>query len=81
MIEWAPQSEHTMTYNEAVLYCQFCASDGHMDWRLPTYQEWCSEVYAGGWYNGRFGYLTSGNIVILNVKFHVRPVRFVVKDL
>ena len=42
MIECAPASEITMTYNEAVLYCMFCNYNGHRDWRLPTTDEYKS---------------------------------------
>jgi hypothetical protein len=36
MIEIAPMSKNKMTYDEAVLYCQFLDYNGHTDWRLPT---------------------------------------------
>ena len=29
-----------MTYDEAVLYCQFLDYDGYTNWRLPTRTEW-----------------------------------------
>jgi hypothetical protein len=40
MIEVAPSSDVWMTYNEAVIYCQFLEHNGHTDWRLPTYDEY-----------------------------------------
>lgn len=51
-IEIAPHSEKPMTYNEAVLYCAFCRHNGHSDWRLPTRDEYESDLYIGfaGWY-------------------------------
>ena len=40
MIDIAPSSSNTMTYEEALLYCQFLEYDGHRDWRMPTEEEW-----------------------------------------
>lgn len=39
MIERAPIPETRMTYDEAVLYCQFLEYKGYTDWRLPNYNE------------------------------------------
>jgi hypothetical protein len=36
MIEIAPSTENWMTYDNAVLYCQFLEYNEHKDWRLPT---------------------------------------------
>ena len=41
MIEYAQITDDNMTYDEAVLYCQFLDYNGHRDWRLPTLVEWC----------------------------------------
>jgi hypothetical protein len=52
MIEFAPRSENKMTYDEAILYCQFCNHDGHIDWRMPTYME-CAQAISilhNAWY-------------------------------
>jgi hypothetical protein len=40
MIELAPSSESRMSYDEALLYCQFCNHNGYTDWRLPTAYEY-----------------------------------------
>ena len=40
MIQIAPSSSDTMSYDEALLYCQFLEYDGHRDWRMPTMDEW-----------------------------------------
>lgn len=40
MIERAPMSEKRMTYDDAVLYCQFLEYNDHRDWRMPTRSEW-----------------------------------------
>jgi hypothetical protein len=51
MIEWAPRSKNIMTFDEAVLYCQFLDYGGHKDWRLPTKPEYNSaEHIEGVWY-------------------------------
>ena len=39
MIEVAPPS-NAMSYDDALLYCQFLEYDGHRDWRIPTVDEW-----------------------------------------
>lgn len=57
MIELAPILENEMTYNEAILYCQFLEYKGYSDWRLPTKDEYFAEdeIVTGcwntGWYN------------------------------
>ena len=44
-LQWGIKTENRMTYDEAVLYCQFLKEDGYGDWRLPTKDEfvydWC----------------------------------------
>jgi hypothetical protein len=47
MIEIAPRSENAMTYDEAILYCQFLDYKGHTDWRMPTLDE---TIRHHGWY-------------------------------
>lgn len=39
-IEVAPISKNEMTYEEAILYCQFLEHNGCRDWRLPTLDEY-----------------------------------------
>lgn len=39
-IEVAPRSKNEMTYEEAILYCQFLEHGGYRDWRLPTLDEY-----------------------------------------
>lgn len=40
MIDIAPSSSDTMTYDDALLYCQFLEYDGYRDWCMPTEEEW-----------------------------------------
>lgn len=47
MIERAP-CVFGVTYEEAVLYCQFLDYNGHKDWRLPTRSEHNEDLT--GWY-------------------------------
>ena len=42
MIEFAPRSKNVMTYDEALLYCQFLDYGDHKDWRLPVEDEYSS---------------------------------------
>lgn len=53
MIEQAPGSRINLSYDEAVLYCQFLDYNGHQDWRLPTYKEWKDSPGLVGWYLDR----------------------------
>lgn len=53
MIVIAPLTENTMSYDEALLYCAFLDYNGHRDWRLPTRDEYDSNVSIWGWYAGR----------------------------
>lgn len=43
-IEYAPLSEHEMTFDEAVLYCTFCRHNNHTDWRIPTWEEFLASI-------------------------------------
>lgn len=45
MIELAPTSDKPMTYDEALMYCMFLEHSGKKGWRLPTVDEWLSEVH------------------------------------
>ena len=53
MIELASLTENKMTYDEAILYCQFCNHNGHRDWRLPTRDEYGNNDKIWGWFAGR----------------------------
>jgi hypothetical protein len=53
MIEFAPSTKHEMTYDEAILYCQFLEYNGHTDWRLPTQNEYRNQSAILGWYTDR----------------------------
>lgn len=44
MIQAAPPTNDDMTYEEAIVYCQFCTHNGYTDWRLPTWDECCSSA-------------------------------------
>lgn len=50
MIELAPNPENKMTYEEALLYCQFLKYNGHSDWRMPTRSEYRTITKLAGWY-------------------------------
>jgi hypothetical protein len=39
MLELAPEVKQYMTYDEALLYCQFLDHNDHKDWRIPTKAE------------------------------------------
>jgi hypothetical protein len=43
-LQFAPRAERKMTFNDAVLYCQFLEYDGHRDWHLPTRDEYFEPV-------------------------------------
>lgn len=49
-IERAPQSRDEMSYSDALLYCTFCNHNDHMDWRLPTRDEWAYLEIYNNWY-------------------------------
>jgi hypothetical protein len=71
MLEFAPESESLMTYEEALLYCQFCNHNGHMDWKMPTAIEYFSTPIEAGWF------LTANEIpamMDINIRM-VTPVR------
>ena len=70
MIEVAPRSENRMTYEEAILYCQFLEYNGHSDWRLPTSAELLEHASTRGWSDNDRAY--SGLQYVLD---HVTPVR------
>ena len=55
MLEFAPRTERTTQYDDAILYCTFCRHNGHSDWRLPTYDEWdsISVIPWGVWFLNR----------------------------
>lgn len=64
MIEKAPRTENEMTYEEALLYCQFLEYDGHSDWRLPTEEEYhesdiCTSWHVGTWWSNRRNWLVT----------------------
>jgi hypothetical protein len=53
MIDIAIPSKNAMTYEEAVLYCQFLKHKGFTDWRFPTYEEYLTyPKIADCWYEG-----------------------------
>jgi len=47
MIELAPTSKYTMTYDEAWLYCITLTYDNKHDWRMPTIQD--MDIDTEGW--------------------------------
>lgn len=50
MIEFAPQSPTTLTYNQSLLYCQFLEYGGHNDWRMPNLKQslLAADIIKGG---------------------------------
>jgi hypothetical protein len=69
-IEVAPYALNLMSYEEAVLYCQFCNHNGHNDWRMPTYQESVDYNFMGwGWY------IEYNNYPDYNISRYTIPVR------
>jgi hypothetical protein len=54
MIVEAPVLQRWLSYDEALLYCQFCNHDGYADWRIPTFSEWLNEMTdLNAWHQGR----------------------------
>jgi hypothetical protein len=47
MIELAPTSKYTMTYDEAWLYCATLTHSNKYDWRMPTIQD--MDIDTEGW--------------------------------
>lgn len=52
MIELGYESDRSMTYDEAVMYCFFYSQDGKNGWRLPSAAEY-DEYYelTSSWYH------------------------------
>ena len=48
MIEIVEELSELMTYNNAILYCQFLEYRGHNDWRMPTKEE-CDDYHIISW--------------------------------
>jgi hypothetical protein len=76
MIEFAPQSPTTLTYNQALLYCQFLDYGGHNDWRMPNLNQslLSANIIKGGkigWCTDRFAQCGQDYVDW----FHVTPVR------
>jgi hypothetical protein len=70
MIEMAKSSSSvSMSYNDALLYCQFLDHGGHKDWRMPTEAEH-EEHHLYGWW-----YTNDERIRITEAKLKVMPVR------
>ena len=67
MIALAPRSEYRMTYEEAILYCQFLEYDGHRDWRIATSEEYSTQLTTG-WY-------LNDPVQQTNYSYYVIPVR------
>jgi hypothetical protein len=73
MIVEAPMLKRWLSYDDAVLYCQFCNHDGYTDWRMPTHSEWLNEMGATNcWHQER---TISG--IYHPVQWFVIPVRTV----
>jgi hypothetical protein len=57
MIQLAPSSPNIMSYDEALLYCQFLTHSEYNDWRLPTRDEyWRHAGLDCCWFEGRNHY-------------------------
>lgn len=80
-IQAAPKSVNRMTYDESILYCQFCDYDGYTNWRLPTMDEALELIDSPMWYQGSINdlvHLEKSNFVYLEKSGHLnftRPVR------
>jgi hypothetical protein len=61
MIEKAPPSK-VMSYEEAILYCQFLEYNGHRDWRMPTSSEYLDTTGLSGWFVDRKGGFNTRNV-------------------
>lgn len=76
MIEVAPRSAYMMSYDEAILYCQFLDYNGHKDWRMLTRQEhseYRNEIYG---LNVHAQWVQSDDLQYPgNIKYWVYPVR------
>jgi hypothetical protein len=59
-IQFAYKSKNLLTYDEALIYCQFFEHNGFRDWRMPTKQE-CLRKNLTGWYLGRYSAHLSSN--------------------
>ena len=66
MLNFAPMTSKEMTYEEAVMYCFFLEHGGHRDWRLPTLDEYSTNLGLSGWYINRhisrFSYNTNWKV-------------------
>jgi hypothetical protein len=77
MIEQAPQAPIDMTFEDALLYCQFCNHNGHTDWRMPTNDEytWLHSEGYWCWDTSDVGGLDHE----ASATFHVIPVRTMIE--
>jgi hypothetical protein len=70
-IEVAPIEYHTLlTRDEAIMYCFSLNIDGKTGWRLPTFEEYCTDALKG--HNGGW---TLDDIHHFNIKWFCYPVR------
>lgn len=81
MIEFAPTSKNKMTYDEALLYCQFLDYNGYNDWRMPSVVEYRSDAYQSSsddvhwsdvWNSSD---LVDYNLLTKGYRYYVKPVR------
>jgi hypothetical protein len=73
MIELAPVALHRMTFDDAVLYCQFLDYNGYRDWRLPTTVEFFAYSSTGlvaSWFSDDDDHVKGPNTI-----YTVMPVR------
>lgn len=70
MLEAAPMSDQEMTYEEAILYCQFLKYNEHSDWRLPTKDEYFTEdeIVTGCWNTGWYNDVMTGRRTVCPVR-------------
>jgi hypothetical protein len=75
MIMTAPTSNKRLSYDEALLYCQFCNYKGYTDWCMPTDNEYRMIMNDGerliGWTRNDDGYF---NDIMIR---YVTPIRIV----
>ena len=79
-IQFAPITIKRLSYDNAVLYCQFLNYDGYNDWRMPTHDEYVTAMRRYDCYNLLIWYQDRDDMQAPyghNVELEVIPVRTV----
>ncbi len=72
MLEFGPEANERVKYDEAWLYCVTCTHDNKYDWRLPTHKEYTDSPIMMSWFDCDDGYVQAP---LYKCGFHVTPVR------